>query len=121
MRSSTLTLKRAKSLRRAMTKPEVLLWTRLRRGAGDLPPVRRQQPMGPYILDFFCSAARLAIEIDGAGHGEDEQRAHDERRDLWLAEQGIDVYRIPARSVLQNPEAAADGVKLKLMARLRSE
>jgi very-short-patch-repair endonuclease len=121
MRSSTLTLKRAKSLRRAMTKPEVLLWTRLRRGAGDLPPVRRQQPMGPYILDFFCSAARLAIEIDGAGHGEDEQRAHDERRDLWLAEQGIDVYRIPARSVLKNWEAAADGVKLKLMARLRGE
>ncbi|MDB5426094.1 MAG: hypothetical protein JWR43_69, partial [Phenylobacterium sp.] len=68
-----------------MTEPEVMLWSRLRRRLPDQPVFRRQHPMGPYILDFYCPAAKLAVEVDGSTHWEDEQIAHDERRDAWLA------------------------------------
>jgi very-short-patch-repair endonuclease len=54
---------------------------------------RRQHPIGPYILDFYCSAAQLAVEVDGAGHDFAERVQRDERREAWLAQQGIKVLR----------------------------
>ena len=62
MRASILTFKRARTLRRKMTLPEVLLWQELRGGRLNGLHFRRQHPVGPYILDFFCAAARLAVE-----------------------------------------------------------
>ena len=112
MRSSILTSKRAKALRRALTQPELMLWTRLRRRLPDAPVFRNQHPMGPYILDFYCPAAKLAVEIDGATHGEDEQIAHDERRDWWLKQQGVTVYRTSASSVFEDADQVADAVRL---------
>jgi very-short-patch-repair endonuclease len=53
-----------------MTLPEVLLWQELRGGKLDGLQFRRQHPVGPYILDYFCTAARLAVEVDGRGHDE---------------------------------------------------
>jgi very-short-patch-repair endonuclease len=84
-----------------MTLPEVLLWQELRGGKLNGLQFRRQHPMGSYILDFFCAAARLAIEVDGSGHEEAEQLAHDQRRDEWLASEGIAVVRIAAVDVLK--------------------
>ena len=88
-----------------------MLWVRLRRRSPDTPVFRNQHALGPYILDFFCPAARLAIEIDGAGHSEDAQIEHDERRDAWLNRQGVMVYRVPASSVFEDAGEAADGVR----------
>ena len=102
MRAPILTLKRARKLRRRMTLPEVLLWEKLRGGRLNDLRFRRQHPIGPYILDFYSSLARLAREIDGAGHEHPQQRAHDERGDNWLAENGIRVMRIPAADVLND-------------------
>ncbi|MDB5493106.1 MAG: hypothetical protein JWP86_443 [Phenylobacterium sp.] len=118
MRSSILTSKRAKALRRSLTEPEVMLWSRLRRRLPDQPVFRNQHPIGPYILDFFRPAARLAIEVDGALHGEDDQIAHDEARDHWLGRRGIRVVRIPASAVFADLEEVADGVRLTALARL---
>lgn len=112
MRASVLTLKRAKGLRRAMTEPEVMLWSRLRRRLPDSPIFRRQHPLGVYILDFFCPAAKLAVEVDGHLHGEDVQRMHDARRDRWLAAQGLTVHRIPASSVVTDVDEVADGLRI---------
>ena len=111
MRSSILTSKRAKALRRDMTGPEVLLWLKLRQRQDDGLKFRNQHAIGPYILDFFCAKARLAIEIDGAAHGEDRQILHDERRDAWLRSQGITVYRVGANSVFEDAAEVADGVR----------
>ena len=58
------TVKRARRLRRDMSVPEVMLWVRLRLRPGGYK-FRRQHPAGPYILDFFCNDARMAIEVDG--------------------------------------------------------
>jgi very-short-patch-repair endonuclease len=60
---------------------------------------RRQHPVGPYILDFYCVAARLAVEVDGMRHDEPDQIIHDRKRTAWLATRGIRVIRIAARDV----------------------
>ena len=108
MRAPTLTFKRARALRREMTLPEVVLWRALRRGAVGRLRFRRQHPVGPYVLDFYCAAARLAVEVDGAVHDVPEQATHDERRMAWLAERGIRVLRVPAQEVLR--DESLDGV-----------
>ena len=66
--------------------------------------------MGLYVLDFYCPAARLAVEVDGYVHGTGDQPAKDERRDAWLAEQGVIVLRIPASNVMADPDEEADMV-----------
>jgi very-short-patch-repair endonuclease len=100
LRGAILTFKRAKRLRREMTLPEVVLWECLRKGRLNSLQFRRQHPIGPYILDFFCPSARLVVEIDGEGHGHPDQERHDQARDRWLAVKGLRVLRIPASSVL---------------------
>jgi very-short-patch-repair endonuclease len=98
MRSPILTQKRAKGLRRALTQPEQMLWSLLRRNRLGLH-FRRQHAVGPYILDFYCAAARLCIEVDGPSHV--ETAAKDARRTDWLGEQGIRVLRFTVDDVEQ--------------------
>ena len=99
MRAPVLTQKRARSLRRTLSLPEVLIWRRIR-GRG----FRRQHALGPYILDFYRPRDRLCIEIDSQQH----DAAHDARRDAYLADTGIRTLRIPATAVLRDPDAVAD-------------
>jgi very-short-patch-repair endonuclease len=102
MRASILTQKRAKALRRAMTRPENLLWSPLRRNQQGLH-FRRQHAIGPYILDFYCATARLCVEVDGPAHA--DQFASDARRTRWLAGQGIRVVRFSVDEVEARPAA----------------
>ncbi len=95
-----------------MTPPELRLWVVLRGKALGGYRFRRQHPMGPYILDFYCPALKLAIEVDGEGHGHPDQAAHDLRRDHWLAEQGVRIMRIAAMDVRDN----FDGVMTDILA-----
>jgi very-short-patch-repair endonuclease len=102
VRAPILTLKRARALRRKMTLPEVVLWQELRGARFKRLRFRRQHPIGTYILDFYCAAARLAVEIDGSSHDHEQQVRHDERRDRWLAGENVRVLRIAARDVLRD-------------------
>lgn len=110
MEAPELTVRRAKDLRRKLTLPEVLLWQAVRGERLDAR-FRRQHPIGPYILDFYCDAAKLAVEIDGQVHDHPERIAHDRRRTAWLAVRGITVLRIPAPEVLRNLEGVLAGLK----------
>jgi very-short-patch-repair endonuclease len=83
-----------------MTLPEVMLWKVLRGNQIEGVRFRRQHPSGPYILDFYCAALKLAIEIDGAGHDDELQAVHDRKRDAWLASNGISVMRFNASDIL---------------------
>src|SRR5205823_2600526 len=95
----------ARRLRRRMTLPEVLLWRALKgRNVAGLQ-FRKQHPVGRYVLDFYCHALKLAVEVDGEGHSFNPDR--DERRDGCLAAQGIRTLRIRAAVVLQCPDDAA--------------
>jgi very-short-patch-repair endonuclease len=74
------------------------------------PVFRRQHPIGPYIIDFYCSKARLAIEIDGVSHDMGERPKHDIDRDAWLAKHGVRVVRIPASDLTHEIDEAADAI-----------
>jgi len=99
--------KNARSFRRKLSLPELLLWRRVK---GQEPRFRRQHPIGPYVLDFYRAAAKLAIEVDGAAHDMGGRPQRDEVRTNWLNGEGIEVLRIPAKDVLADPDAIADAL-----------
>lgn len=103
------TVRRARNLRGGMSLPEVLLWRELRKRPGGFK-FRRQHPVGPYIGDFVCLAARLVIEIDGEAHDRGDRPERDENRDAWLAEKGYRTMRIAAREVLSDLESVIEGI-----------
>jgi very-short-patch-repair endonuclease len=109
-----ITIQRARALRRKMTLPEVLLWRALRKRRLGKTRFRRQHPVGPFILDFFCETTQLAVEVDGGGHEDPDQMRYDAERTRWLNLRGIEVLRIPAVAVLNN----LDGVLADLNARV---
>ena len=84
----------ARRLRREMTVAETMLWRSLR-NRGIAAKFRRQVPIGPYVADFACAAARLTVELDGRPHDDPERQAHDHGRDARLTEHGWCVLRIP--------------------------
>lgn len=104
MRAPERTIGRAKQLRRDMMLPEVILWTQLRKRGTDGQRWRRQHPVGAYVLDFYCTEARLAVEVDGAAHDVAIRALRDERRDAWLREQAIEVLRFAATEILRDRE-----------------
>ena len=111
----------ARRLRKKLTDPELMLWTRLKARDGSGLNFRCQVTAGPYVLDFYCPKVRLAVEVDGAHHTEDVQLAYDEGRDAWLRSKGIEVYRIPASIVFADADLAADGVKQVAKSRLEEK
>jgi very-short-patch-repair endonuclease len=89
-----------------LSPPELALWAALKGRKLDGYAFRRQHAVEPYILDFYCEAARLAVEVDGAGHATPDASRHDERRDAFLKERGIDTLRLSASLVLEDRGAA---------------
>ena len=85
-----------------MSLPEVLLYGESFANEPGGLRFRRQHPAGPYVLDFACLDARVAVEVDGEAHGLEANPAHDEARDEWLIAQGYRTIRIPAREVLSD-------------------
>jgi very-short-patch-repair endonuclease len=81
----------ARQLRRKSTDAEKCLWRLLRDRRFNEFKFRRQYACGIYFLDFYCTIAKLAVELDGGGHGFPDQRARDEQRNQFLVEQGIKV------------------------------
>ena len=84
-------VKRARELRSNMSNAEYRMWFWLRRQNMGVR-FRRQVPFGPYFLDFYASAVRLAVEVDGDQHDPE----HDRCRDEYLAKQRVKVIRIPS-------------------------
>ncbi|RDC59011.1 Leucine--tRNA ligase [Alteripontixanthobacter maritimus] len=98
------TVNRARKLRSEMSLPETLLWRELRERPGGYK-FRRQHPAGEYVLDFFCAATKLAVEIDGRAHDSADAARHDNARSHYLRSQGIATTRIPAHAVLSDRES----------------
>ena len=95
------TVVRARELRRSMSLPEGLLWQALRTRPDGFK-FRRQHPIGPYIADFYCPAAKLIIEIDGQAHEMGDRPNYDARRDIWLNDQGLRVIRFSAVELMED-------------------
>ena len=90
-----------------MTQPEKLLWSLLRRNQPGLH-FRRQHPVGPFILDFYCAAIRLAVEIDGPVH--DDRQEEDATRTAWLAKEGIRALRFSTVDIETRPAAVLKAI-----------
>ena len=101
-----------------MTEPEVMLWSRLKGRGPHKPIFRRQYAYESMIFDFYCPAARLAVEIDGSTHWSEEKREKDEARDMWLRGRGIEVLRIGAGDVYRDLGGVADSVILAALGRI---
>ena len=96
-----------KTLRQQMTEAETLLWRHLRAHRLNGEKFRRQQPVGPYIVDFIHFGARLIVEADGGQHNESSS---DAKRDAWLKAAGFRVLRFWNNEILQNTEAVLEVV-----------
>ena len=101
------TTRNARALRQEMTLPEVLLWQAL-----------RGSPNGPFILDFFCNDARLAIEVDGEAHSRGDRPERDAERDAWLQRAGVETLRIAAVDVLSDLDAVLRWITSEASSRL---
>jgi len=85
-----------------MTRAETVLWRYLKAHHVDDLAFRRQAPIGTYIADFVCHAARLVVEVDGESHDFDSRQAYDATRDAWFKSQGYEVLRFTNGQVTQN-------------------
>ena len=101
----------ARKLRRTPTDAEMRLWSRLRRKQLEGFRFRRQHPLGPFVVDFFCAAAKLIVEVDGGQHANDG-----DARTRWLEARGYRVIRFWNNAVLANTE----GVLSTILGTLRA-
>jgi very-short-patch-repair endonuclease len=99
------TVKLARKLRSEMSLPESVLWRELRKRPGGFK-FRRQHPAGIYILDFYCAAANLVIEVDGLSHDGERAAKADDTRGHFLRSQHLATLRVPVSAILNNLEGA---------------
>ena len=117
-RTSMMT-KTARRLRGALTDVETKLWHALRRHQIAGQPFRRQHPIGPYVVDFYCPPIKLAIELDGGQHGHAGQSSKDLRRTRWLEAHGIETVRYWNSDVTENFDGVLEDI-VRVVTELRA-
>ena len=106
---SATTIKR-RDLRNHSTAAEASLWKVLKNSQVGGFKFRRQDGIGPYILDFYCPLLHLGIELDGSAHDAPMADKHDEIRTKYLEEQGITIIRFRNEVVYRNPNAIVEQI-----------
>ena len=101
---------RARTLRRSSTEAETRLWYRLRNRQAGGYKFRRQEAIGPYVIDFFCYDALLVVEVDGSQHFEPDVAMQDEDRTAYLRSLGLHVIRFDNRQVLAETDAVVETI-----------
>jgi adenine-specific DNA-methyltransferase len=112
-------MSRARYLRKNATECEQILWRHLRNRNFASQKFGRQHPIHPYILDFYCPAMKLAIELDGSGHGYRLRARCDQARQKFLAEQGIAVLRFWNHQVREELDSVLQAIWLAIEKRSR--
>ncbi|MCP3665578.1 MAG: endonuclease domain-containing protein [Gammaproteobacteria bacterium] len=108
---------RSRKLRSSMTDAEIALWLKLRRKQLHGLQFYRQKPLGNFIVDFYCPAAQLVIEIDGGQHYTEDGAIRDGLRDAYLESLRLRVLRFSNIDVLTN----MDGVIAAIVRHLETE
>jgi very-short-patch-repair endonuclease len=101
---------RARQLRADATVFERKLWAHLRGAQMNGFAFRRQHPVGPYVLHFYCAAAKLAVELDGDQHGTDAGLAYDAARTRFLKQKHIRVIRFGNHELNENLVGVRDEI-----------
>jgi very-short-patch-repair endonuclease len=102
----TTTRQHARDLRQGGTDAERKLWYHLRAGRLNGLKFRRQHPIPPYIVDFYCDAKKLVVELDGSQHNEEVDR----ERSRFLEAQGLRILRYWDNEVLQHMDAVLEAI-----------
>lgn len=110
-------IKRAREFRQDETWAEKLMWRWLRDRRFSGYKFRRQHPVGIYYLDFYCEEAKLAVEVDGFGHGHPDQQHHDAEREGFLQSHGIKTLRFWNSHLRRNAQSIRDTIFRELQAR----
>ena len=97
-----------------MTAAEILLWSKLKGKQLKGMQFYRQKILGRYIVDFYCAAAKLVIEVDGGQHYTDDGRTRDTLRDTYMNGLGLKVLRFSDTDVLTNIEGVVEHIFLFL-------
>ncbi|MDZ7736172.1 MAG: endonuclease domain-containing protein [Gammaproteobacteria bacterium] len=105
-------VRRARNLRKNSTDAERLLWRHLRDRQLQGYKFRRQQTIGPYIVDFICLEQRLIVEVDGGQH--QQQGEYDDRRTRWLEDEGYRIIRFWNHDVLSNIDSVLTQISAAL-------
>ncbi len=98
-------IRRARDLRQTSTTPEQLLWLALRNGQIGGLKFRRQHPIGPCVVDFYCHSAGLVVEVDGMSHEDKIQR--DVERTKLIEAHGLRILRVTNEDVMRDVDAVA--------------
>ena len=109
----------AKRLRSSMTKAELILWSRLRRGQMQSLRFRRQHPIGPYVADFACASLKLVVEVDGATHGTAQELAYDALRRRYFVSRGWREIRVANQDVYKSLDNVIDFIWREAEAELK--
>ena len=113
-------MSRASYLRRNATEAERKLWRILRNRNFDSYKFRRQHAIDEYILDFYCAAARLVVEVDGGGHGYPTNERRDLARTQRLQAKGIRVLRFWNHQICEDIDAVRDTIWTALQEQTRN-
>jgi very-short-patch-repair endonuclease len=100
----------ARRLRANATNAEEILWRHLRRSPVLGTHFRRQVPIGRYVADFACMAARLIVEVDGSQHAEGPVAETDKERARWLESEGYRVLRVWNNDITQNIDGVLEAI-----------
>jgi very-short-patch-repair endonuclease len=114
MISTSIRRAAAKLLRANTTPHERILWRALNELPVDGTHFRRQAPIGPYVVDFFCPAKHLIIELDGGHHNEDETAKRDRDRQVWLEQEGYRVVRFWNSEIASDLNAVLERIYVEL-------
>jgi very-short-patch-repair endonuclease len=98
----------SRALRTNMTDAEQALWQRIRCKQVQGVQFYRQKPLFAFVVDFYCPAAKLVIELDGSQHFEEEHQAKDQERDAALTESGLHVLRFDNSRILLETDAVLE-------------
>jgi very-short-patch-repair endonuclease len=110
-----------KELRNNQPKAEQVLWHRLKAKRFLDIKFRRQHGIGPFIVDFYCTEFKLAIEIDGDSHFNEEAIKKDNSRTAYLEKEGIEVIRFTNTDVYKNIEWVIEEIKIFMENKISNE
>jgi very-short-patch-repair endonuclease len=119
MKHDTRLTEYARWLRQEMAPAEKILRRELRGRRLGGHRFRRQQPFGAYFVDFYCSAAKLAVELDGVSHL--QRTAEDLDRDAWIRKYGVELLRVWKTHVFDELDTVKEAIYRKLVERTASE
>ena len=109
-------LQQRRELRSQLTPEESYLWAHLQHRKLAGRKFRRQHSVGPYILDFYCPAEKLAVELDGSSHDHEAAQGHDEQRTRFLTRLGIRTLRFQNQEVRKNLEGVLMAIEREFTA-----